>query len=310
LVSVDQEGGNVLRLRDGFTPIPSMRAVGRADDAELTFAIGRLMGRELSAVGVDLDFAPVLDVDTNPDNPVIGPRSFGRTQDLVSWHGLALVSGLSSAGVADCGKHFPGHGDTLQDSHLDLPRLEHSLERLESLELVPFRAAIRAGIPALMTAHILFKELDPTYPATMSPLIVRAVLRDSFGYDGLVISDDLEMKAIADHYSLEDVLVHGLNAGVDAFLCCHSPELMHRAIDLIAAAVAEGKIPTHRFEQALERMDNFALRWITSPLERFDPSRVGTQEHRALVERVVQSAGSNSIAPEDPTEMLERTLRD
>jgi beta-N-acetylhexosaminidase len=303
VVSVDQEGGNVARLREGFTPIPSMRAVGRADDAELSFALGKLIGSELRAVGFDLDFAPVLDVDTNPQNPVIGPRSFGRSPDIVSWHGLALAAGLGAAGVAACGKHFPGHGDTLLDSHFDLPRLEHTLDRLETVELVPFRAAVKAAIPALMTAHVVFKEVDPEWPATMSALVMRALLRNQFGYDGLVLTDDIEMKAIADHYSLEEVVVRGLNAGVDTFLCCHTPEKMNAAIDVIATAVARGHVPAYRFEQALDRASTFATRWAAPPLARFEPSVLGNPAHRALVERIVQRAGaSNSVPPADPTE--------
>ncbi len=311
LVSVDHEGGNVLRLREGFTPIPPMRAVGRADDAELSFALGRLIGRELRAVGFDLNYAPVLDVDTNPDNPVIGPRAFARTPDVVAWHALALAAGLGSGGVAACGKHFPGHGDTLQDSHLDLPHLEHSLERLENVELVPFRAAVKAAIPALMTAHVIFKELDPEWPATMSSLIVRSVLRNKLGYDGLVVSDDLEMKAIADHYALEDVLVRGLNAGVDAFLCCHTPETMNGAIDAIANAVARGYVPAYRFEQAVERVSNFAQRWAAPPIERFEPSLLASDEHRSVIEKLLLRAGSSpSVPPPDPTELLAKLPSD
>jgi len=305
---VDQEGGNVVRLREGFTPIPAMRTVGRADDAELSFALGKVIGRELRAVGFALNFAPVLDVDTTRDNPVIGPRAFARTPDLVAWHAQALMAGLGAGGVAACGKHFPGHGDTLQDSHLDLPRLEHSLDRLESVELVPFRAAIKTGIPAIMTAHVLFRELDPEWPATMSSLIVRSILRNKLGYEGLVVSDDLEMKAISDHYALDDVVVRGLNAGVDAFLCCHTPETMHRAIDAVANAVARGHVPEYRLEQALERLSVFTMRWAAPPT--FDMSQVGSAEHRAVVERIVLRAGASaSVPPPDPTVMLERKLR-
>jgi beta-N-acetylhexosaminidase len=286
-----------------------MRAVGRADDAELSFALGRLIGRELRAVGFDLNYAPVLDVDTNPDNPVIGPRSFGRTPDVVAWHALAVMAGLGAGGVAACGKHFPGHGDTLQDSHLALPRLEHSLERLENVELVPFKAAIKASVPALMTAHVMFNELDPEWPATMSGLIVRALLRNKLGYDGLVVSDDLEMKAIADHYSLEDVLVRGLNAGVDAFLCCHTPQTMHSAIDVIATAVAKGHVPAYRFEQALERVTNFGLRWVAPPIERFEAGLLDCSDHRAVVENLLRrAAASPSVPPPDPTEVIDRKL--
>ncbi|HEV8245916.1 MAG TPA: beta-N-acetylhexosaminidase [Polyangiaceae bacterium] len=307
ILSVDQEGGTVARLREGFTPIPTMRTVGKADDAELSFSLGKVIGRELRAVGFDLDYAPVLDVDTNPDNPVIGARSFGSKPELVAWHGLALIAGLANAKVAACGKHFPGHGDTHQDSHKALPELDHRLERLEAVELVPFAAAVKAAVPALMTAHVVFKPLDPEWPATMSAPILRGVLRDKLGYSGLIVTDDLEMKAIAEHYSIEDVVVRGLNAGVDMFTCCHTPEKMQAAIDAIAHAVARGHVSTYRFEQALERVHDFMARWVEPPLETFDARVLGSSEHRALVERISEVAEQTApAARHDPMDVLRR----
>ncbi len=311
ILSVDQEGGNVARLREGFTPIPAMRSVGRADDAELSFSLGKLVGRELRAVGFDLNYAPVLDVDTNPDNPVIGPRSFGPKADTVAWHGLAVIAGLAASGVAACGKHFPGHGDTQQDSHKELPRLEHELERLEAVELVPFKAAVKASAPALMTAHVLFKALDPEWPATMSAPVLRGLLRDRLGYTGLVVSDDLEMRAIADHYEIDDVVARGLNAGVDMFLCCHTPDKMNAAVDAIAHAVARGHVPPYRFEQALDRVQSFMTRWVSPPIEHFDASATGNSAHRALIDRIIARAGQApplSVA-HDPTEALSKFMR-
>ncbi|HLL87868.1 MAG TPA: beta-N-acetylhexosaminidase, partial [Tepidisphaeraceae bacterium] len=220
VTSVDQEGGRVARLRDdlGFTPVPPMRAVGAAGDERLAFDVGRVIGREVRAVNVDFDFAPVLDVDTNPANPVIGDRSFGRTPELVARVGAAVLRGIQSAGVAACGKHFPGHGDTSQDSHVDLPTLPHTLERLRRVELPPFRAAIDAGVASVMTAHVIFTPLDAKYPATMSRPALDGILRDDMRFDGVVVSDDLEMKAIAEHFGLEEAVVRGANAGVDLFL--------------------------------------------------------------------------------------------
>src|SRR5690606_31170698 len=159
--------------------------------------VGRLLGRELRAVGVDVNYAPILDVDTNPKNPIIGNRSFSRDPELVARLGVALGRGMEAAGVASCGKHFPGHGDTEQDSHQELPRLSHSIERLRNVELVPFRAWAEAQLAAVMTAHVIFEPLDPKYPATMSKRVLDGILRQELNYEGLIITDDIEMKAIA-----------------------------------------------------------------------------------------------------------------
>src|SRR3954465_4732270 len=200
LIGTDQEGGRVARLRSGFTPIPSMRALGQLDDEKVAFEIGQVVAAELRAVNIHMDLAPVLDVDSNPKNPVIADRSFGPNPQVVSKMGAALLRGLQSGGVAACAKHFPGHGDTSKDSHFDLPRLEHALSRLEKVELPPFRAAIAAGVSAIMTAHIIFDALDPDLPATMSKNVLTTLLRQKLNFNGLLISDALEMKAIADHF--------------------------------------------------------------------------------------------------------------
>jgi beta-N-acetylhexosaminidase len=300
LTSVDQEGGNVARLRDGFTRVPAMQVLGAADDATLTYAVGKLLGRELRAVGLDIDYAPVLDVNTNPDNPVIGPRAFGDDPDLVAWHATALAKGMVSEGVAACGKHFPGHGDTLQDSHHQLPRLPHALDRLEQVELIPFHAAVKAGIPAIMTAHVVFEALDPEWPATTSERVLGGLLRGKLGYEGLVITDDLEMKAIADHYPLDEVVVRGLNAGVDLFLCCHTHEKAIAIVDAIERALHDGRVASHRFRQALDRVEAFTQRWAAPPLERFDASLLRSPLNLALVERL-EEAASAAREERDPT---------
>ena len=307
VIALDQEGGLVARLRQGFTEVPPMRSVGATGDPELARQVGAVIGREVRAVGFDMNYAPVLDVDTNPQNPVIASRSFGRTPELVSDMGVALFAGLESAGVGACGKHFPGHGDTSQDSHLTLPRLPHSLERLEQVELKPFAAAARAGIPSLMTAHVIFEPLDPVHPATMSRAVLRGLLRERLGYDGLVVSDDLEMRAIADHFGVEETVVRGLNAGVDHFLCCHTAEVAHRAIDSVIHAIERGIVSRETLAAANRRLQTFSQRYARPALEDSpDLSVLRSDAHLSVVQQVLRSAAAPGTDRGDPTEILER----
>jgi beta-N-acetylhexosaminidase len=301
LISLDQEGGKVARLRQGFSEVPSMRALGETGSAALTRDVGALIGRELRAVGFDMNYAPVLDIDTNPNNPVIGSRAFGRTPELVSELGVALAAGLESVGVAACGKHFPGHGDTSRDSHLELPRLAHSFERLQQVELQPFAAAVKAGIPALMTAHVIFEPLDPGYPATMSRAVLHGLLREGMGYDGLVVSDDLEMRAIADHYSIEDTVVRGLNAGVDQFLCCHTAELAQRAIEAVIHAVEAGTVSRETLATANRRIRTITEHYARPAPAMPDLEVLRCDAHLALLERVAES-----VEAADPTAVMTR----
>lgn len=305
VLAVDQEGGAVARLRQGFTTVPPMRVLGRTADEGLAFEIGALLGRELRAVGFDMNYAPVLDVDTNPDNPVIGSRSLGRDPELVARLGVALARGLQASGVAACGKHFPGHGDTSQDSHLTLPRLPHSLERLRAVELVPFAAAVEAGIAAIMTAHVVFEALDAERPATMSAPVL-GLLREELGYDGVVVSDDVEMRAIADHFGVEDAVVRGLNAGVDQFLCCHTADLAERAIRAVVRAVEQGVVTEARLSEAHRRNLELCRRFEAPPDPISARSVPGCAEHLALIGRLSASGGTASGAVADPTEAAER----
>jgi beta-N-acetylhexosaminidase len=221
LVAVDQEGGRVSRFDAPLLRLPPMRVLGRIGDPALTARAARMLARQLAAMGFTMNMAPVLDVDTNPRNPIIGDRSFGSTAEGVIRQALAFSDGLLSGGVLSCGKHFPGHGDTDQDSHLALPRLRHSRQRLDAVELAPFRAA--AGrIPALMTAHVVFEELDPGTPATLSQRAITGLLRQELGYDGVVISDDLEMKAVSERWGIAQAGVGAIDAGCDLLLVCSS----------------------------------------------------------------------------------------
>ncbi len=301
LICIDQEGGRVMRLRDGFTPIPSMRTLGEAGQETLAHEIGQVLGRELRAVNVDVDFAPVLDVDTNPANPVIGHRSFSPDPAVVARLGCAVIQGLQSQGVAACGKHFPGHGDTSQDSHLHLPRLPHSMNRLSSVELPPFEAAVRAGVAAIMTAHVVFEPIDPKFPATMSRDVLDGLLRRKLGFDGVIFSDALEMKAIAAHFSPDELVTRGANAGVDVFCPCEESDFRERVIDALIHAAERGDVPPERLEQAGRRIDALAARYAKPPVDASCRSVIRCAEHQAVVERVLSLANDTSVGAADPT---------
>jgi beta-N-acetylhexosaminidase len=227
-IAVDQEGGRVVRIPSPAIQLPPMRVLGDIGETDLVQRAARSVALELAALGVNLDFAPVLDVDTNPENPVIGDRSFGRDPELVGKLGAAFAEGLEANGVLSCGKHFPGHGDTATDSHLELPVVRVPKERLDAVELLPFRAAAKS-VSSIMTAHVVFEALDPGVPATQSHKILVEMLRREFRYTGLVFSDDLEMRALADREPVEESTTKALRAGCDIVLVCKSFELAERA---------------------------------------------------------------------------------
>lgn len=297
LLSVDQEGGRVARFRGRpFTTLPPMRELGRRADVELARRTGRLLAYELRAVGIDWDFAPVLDVDTNPQNPVIADRALGSTAELVASLGVALASGLEEGGVASCGKHFPGHGDTQQDSHLALPVLQHSLERLRAIELVPFRRYAEAGLASVMTAHIRFPALGESQPATMSYRVLTELLRMELGFRGVCVSDDLEMKAISEHMGVEEATVEGARAGVDVFLVCENVDVQRRCLEALVRAVEAGHVPRQRIAEAHRRIDVLVGRFAHPPS--LDVQRLGSPEHQRLAEGL----SSDALAGKDPTE--------
>ncbi|QDU72594.1 beta-N-acetylhexosaminidase [Mucisphaera calidilacus] len=310
ILGVDQEGGRVQRLRQGFSELPPMRALGSVNDPVLARKAGEVLGSECRAVGFDLDFAPVLDVDSNPDNPIIATRSIARDAEVVTRLGLELIKGIQDAGVAACGKHFPGHGDTNQDSHLTLPTLKHDMQRLEAVELPPFRAAADADIASIMTAHIIFEAIDTQHPATMSQPVIHGLLRQSMGYDGVVVSDDLEMKAIANNYAVPEAAVHAIAAGVDLLLCCHTNELANESIDAIAQAVEDGRIPRERLEQANRRLDTLCQRFVVGPVDKPDLACLDAAEHRDVVSEIRKRAEAAALdAGIDPTEIMESIVK-
>lgn len=304
ITAIDQEGGRVMRLRGQFTDVPSMRELGRTRDVALAEQVGRILATESGAMNVDVVLAPVLDVDTNPKNPVIADRSLGSDPRVVSELGVALVRGIQGAGLAACGKHFPGHGDTWQDSHHTLPMLEHGLDRIEQIELPPFEAAIRAGVATIMTAHVVFKPIDPDLPATMSGRILNDILRRRLGFEGVIISDDIEMKAIAANFGIEDAVVRAANAGVDLFAICHSHDVQNLAIDALIKGVERGQVPRQRIDQANARLDALCRAYVREPKANPDFSAIGSEEHQRIVKRVRELAASaqSDNATADPTE--------
>ncbi|MET7269762.1 glycoside hydrolase family 3 protein [Streptomyces flaveolus] len=267
LVAIDEEGGDVTRLevRTGSS-FPGNLALGAVDDVGLTRQVAAELGRRLAACGVNLNWAPSADVNSNPGNPVIGVRSFGAGTDLVARHTAAYVTGLQSAGVAACTKHFPGHGDTAVDSHHALPRIDVDASVLAERDLVPFRAAIAAGSRAVMSAHILVPALDPDRPATLSRRILTDLLRGELGYDGLIVTDGMEMRAIAGTYGIERGSVLAVAAGADA-ICVGGgladEETVRRLRDALVEAVRSGELPEERLADAAERVRALA-RWTAA----------------------------------------------
>jgi beta-N-acetylhexosaminidase len=265
-IGVDQEGGRVARLKAPFTTWPPMLTLGRSGDVQLAGRFARALAVELKAVGVSLDFAPVLDVLTNPQNTAIGDRALAGRADDVARLGAAIITAIQAEGVAACGKHFPGHGDTSTDSHHELPVVEHPPDRLERVELVPFRAAIEAEVASIMTAHVLIPALDEERPATLSPRIVDGMLKKKLGYRGLVVTDDLDMKAISAKYGTADAVVSALGAGCDAVLLCGTDHHVQAgAIEAVIHAAEDGTLPYTRVEDALARHRRIKERFLAPP---------------------------------------------
>lgn len=253
-MSVDQEGGKVSRMPETVKTIPSNGKVGKTEDADLAETMGKLLARQIQLAGFNVDFAPVLDVNSNPNNPVIGDRSFGSSASLVSRMGIAEMKGLRSEGIIPVVKHFPGHGDTSVDSHLDLPVVNKTEKQLAQLEWIPFEAAVKEQVEAVMVAHILFPKLDPDHPASLSDVIIGQHLRGKFKYNGVVITDDLSMGAIAKNYKLNDAAVATVQAGSDILLVAHSYESAKTIFDTLKSAVKSGKITESRINESAYRI--------------------------------------------------------
>ncbi|HYM71219.1 MAG TPA: beta-N-acetylhexosaminidase, partial [bacterium] len=308
LVSADQEGGSVTRLPREATHFPSAMAFGAAASEALAASAAGVTARELRAVGIRMNMAPDLDVNNNPANPVIGVRSFGEDPRLVARLGSAVVRATQAAGVLATAKHFPGHGDTAKDSHLDLPVVSHPLAHLDAIELPPFVAAIRAGVGAVMTAHVVYPALDPDRPATLSPLVL-GVLRERLGFSGLIVTDSMAMRAITDRLSPGDAAVQAILAGVDIVLACGSAAAQQEASDGVRRAVADGRIPASRIAEAVARVTTAKRRLglmerATVNADGAD-AEVGAPAHRDVANHAAEAAvtlvrGGRSAVPLPP----------
>ncbi len=289
LIAIDQEGGRVSRLPTGFTIFPPCGLIGACRSEELAYASASITAAELRAVGINMNMAPVLDVHSNPDNPIIGDRAYGTEPQLVATLGLAAIRGLQGKGVVACGKHFPGHGDTSKDSHKELPAVEASMDQLLERELPPFHFAIANGLATLMTAHVLYPALDAQRPATLSPTILTGLLRDQWGFDGVIVTDDLEMHAISDHHGIGDAAVQAFLAGADLLLICKDRGRAITAMDAVRKAVESGIIPPDRLAASVRRVAALKQTFLHSHLPA-DPSVaqlvVGCRTHQVLLDTI------------------------
>jgi len=260
-IAVDQEGGRVSRLQNLIPPVPPAGAMGQTGSTELVGSYFRRMARELRLLGINMNMAPVLDIHTNEKNPVIGDRAFGRDYKTVARLGIEAAKALHDEGIIAVGKHFPGHGDTSLDSHLDLPELPHDKKRLKRVELKPFRAAI-GSVFALMTAHVLYRGVDPLYPATLSRKILHDLLRKELGFGGVVISDDLMMKAVTGRYEIGEAAVLAKNAGVDILLVCHSREAAARVFESLIRSAEKKEVLLRTVDMSLNRILKLKERYL------------------------------------------------
>lgn len=286
-IGIDMEGGRVHRLKAPFTQWPPLKKVGDLDAPTVAFHFTQRMGAELLAIGINLDFAPCVDVYTNPLNTVIGDRAVSSDPHQVEKMASALVRGYIKSGVLSCAKHFPGHGHTVIDSHEELPIEEASLERLHAVELVPFKKALRSRVDMVMTAHILFNQVDPEWPVTLSETFLKKMLRDELKYRGLIITDDLDMKAMAKHYDKDQIPVRALQAGADLLLYCNEPASPPVALESLMGAVAQGQLNKADIEATHKRILDVKkvklLRPDPIPLEEA-LQIIGSPEHQYLAE--------------------------
>ncbi|SDY11559.1 beta-N-acetylhexosaminidase [Salimicrobium album] len=287
LLGVDEEGGRVSRMPPEVTKLPPGGEIGELDDPDLAFKTGEILGAQMNELGFNLDFAPVLDVNSNPDNPVIGDRSFSSDPETVSELGIQVMKGIEEQEVIPVIKHFPGHGDTSVDSHLNLPKVTKSYEELKQMELVPFKQAIKAGADVTMTSHILLPAFDEQYPASMSEAVITDVLRDDLGFEGVVITDDLTMGAITNEYSVEDAAVETVKAGGDLLLMAHDSNLISTVFNELKTAVENGELSEARINESVARIadlkEKYQITGEQTPSPDFQPVNRKVEE---VLERV------------------------
>ncbi len=296
-ISIDMEGGRVARLKEPFTKWPPLKKVGDLDNSTVSFQFSYCLASELNAVGINLDYAPCVDVLTNPKNVVIGDRAVSSDFNMVAKHASALVRGLIKANVIACVKHFPGHGNTFLDSHEDLPIEDLDLKRLQEIELQPFKKAFRSRAEMCMISHILFQKIDPDYPASLSEVMIQQVLRGECRFRGLVITDDLGMKALTHKFSTEEIAVQALKAGNDLLLYCNDFEAPGIAMEALIDATANGPLNKNQIEANSKRILQFKLDKIKDP----DPMPldqalevIHNEHHRKVAEAL-----ATGLVPED-----------
>lgn len=253
-LGIDEEGGRISRLPAEFTKLPTNKAIGQKNNSSLSYNIGGILGEELKAFGLNLDFAPVLDINSNPKNPIIGDRAFGSNVDVVSTLGISTMKGIQGKNIASAVKHFPGHGDTSVDSHIGLPIVYNDLNRLKNFELLPFSSAVKNGADMVMVAHILLPKIDKDNPASFSKTVITDVLRNYLNYDGVVITDDMTMGAIVKNYNIGDAAVKSLMAGTDIILVCHDFDKETAVLDAITKAVENNIISEKSIDEKLTRV--------------------------------------------------------
>lgn len=253
-ISVDEEGGRISRIPKEIKNISSNKVIGRINNEEFSYELGELLGEKVKAFGFNMDYAPVLDINSNPKNPVIGDRAFGAEEKVVSKLGIQTMKGIQAAGIIPVIKHFPGHGDTSVDSHVGLPSVNNDIERLKSFELIPFAKAIDAGTDVVMVAHILLPKIDKENPATLSKTIISNLLREQMGYNGVVITDDLTMGAIAENYDLGSAAIKSVVAGSDIMLVAHGYDNAMTVLNSLKEAVAGGVITEERINESVYRI--------------------------------------------------------
>lgn len=288
-IAVDHEGGRVQRFRKPFTHFPEAAQIGEIGSPKLAFMVAEVMAKELRAVGVNLNFHPVCDIHTRANNPVIGRRAFGSDDETVSRMASAMVRGFVANHVIACVKHFPGHGDTTVDSHVDLPRLDQSWEKLMDRELKPFARAIKSRVDMIMTAHILNASLDPIYPATLSYSTITNGLRKELRYGKLVITDDMTMAAVAQHFGEEDAIALAINAGCDLLLYGNE-EKGRRAMDIAFRFLASGRISAEQVEASYIRIKEVKERMLLPyPGLQIEQVRViGSEAHQEVLKMVLE----------------------
>ncbi|UPK42083.1 beta-N-acetylhexosaminidase [Paenibacillus pabuli] len=280
MISVDQEGGMVARIdKEGVTQVPGNMALGATGNPAYTLECAQILGHELKSIGIDMNLAPVLDVNNNFLNPVIGVRSYGENAESVAAHGSAAIKGYQSRGVTATAKHFPGHGDTAVDSHLGMVTVPHERSRLEKVELLPFRRAVEAGVDAIMTAHVIFPAIEPEpIPATLSRKVLTGLLREEMGFDGIIITDCLEMHAISKPYGVAEAAVRAVEAGADLILVSHTLQDQVSAVEAVVEAVRTGRIEAATINKALERI----ISWKTARCGQWQKTFVPMREDHVL----------------------------